>query len=446
MSTRSWLLRNMVLPAGDMVFRQRLMKRLRFLEEAQWWDPQRTAAWRDDALRNLVAVCYSQAPLYRELMDKAGVKPADIRTIADLPLLPVVTKPMMRDAYPAGVVRETGFPTYETRTSGSTGKLFTIREDSETAGIYRGSFMLWLAWAGWRLGDEHMMSGGNFDRSLDRRIKDSLFRCHYVRMDELTDARLDQHLDLLERRRIENLWGFPGLLYYVARRAESRGWTRPLKSIVTWGEMLYPSQRELIERVFGTPVRDTYGCGEGFQIAAQCPDHGNYHIHELEVAAEFVDDAGKPLPPGTPGHVTITRFHPGAMPFLRYQPGDLASASAKKCCPCGRSWGMLESIAGRATDTVITPSGNRIIGHIFNKAIMSPEIDSFQAIQKDRSSLTLRLLLLPGHTYTQALEHKLIANLHRYGVDLDIRIEPVSELPMPPSGKHRFVISQVAPN
>jgi hypothetical protein len=57
--------------------------------------------------------------------------------------------------------------------------------------------------------------------------------------------------------------------------------------------------------------------------------------------------------------------------------------------------------------------------------------------------MTLRLLLLPGHEYTPALGKKLIDNLRRNGADLDIRIEPVKELPIPPSGKHRFIVSEV---
>jgi phenylacetate-CoA ligase len=419
------------------------MRRLRFLEGAQWWDRGRIDAWRNGALSGLVRVCYNETPFYRQLMDRAGVRPADIRTLADLARLPVVTKTMLRDAYPDVLVRETGLATYETRTSGSTGQLFSIREDAATAGSYRASFLLSLEWAGWSFGDRHMMSGVNFERSADRRIKDALLRCHYVRSDDLTDARLDEHLDLLERLHIEHLWGYPGLLSHLARRAEVRQWGRPMKSVVTWGEMLYASQREEIERAFRTQVFDTYGCGEGFQIAAQCGRQGHYHIHEFDVAVETLDDDGLPVAPGETGHITVTRFHPGPMPFLRYQPGDLAILSEEGACGCGRVWARLESIEGRATDTVVTPSGNRIVGHIFNRAIKAKEIDLFQVVQTELSSMTVRVLLMPGERFTPALERRLIDNLRRNGADLEIHIEPVSEMPVPPSGKHRFVVSEV---
>jgi phenylacetate-CoA ligase len=432
----------MLLPAGDAVFRQGMMKRLRFVEQAQWWDPERTAAWRTRELRKLLAIVYREIPLYRELMDQAGVKPEHIRTISDLSRLPIVTKTQMRERFPDGVIRSTGLPVYDTKTSGSTGRLFTIREDAASAGVYRASFMLALEWAGWQPGEPHIMTGVNFERSRDRRIKDFLLQCHYMRVDDLSDAQLDRHLDTMESHRIEHLWGYPGQLTYMARRAEKRGWKRPMKTIVTWGEMLYPSQREEIEAVFGRQVTDTYGCGEGFQISAQC-GQGTYHVHELDVIVEYVDDRGEPVPQGAAGHLVITRLHPGPMPFVRYMPGDLATASLRQRCPCGRHWAIMDSIQGRATDTIITPSGNRIVGHIFNRAVKSPEIDSFQIVQKDVNSMTLRLLLLPGHEYTPALGKKLIDNLRRNGADLDIRIEPVKELPIPPSGKHRFIVSEV---
>ncbi|MEZ5401912.1 MAG: hypothetical protein R2729_19725 [Bryobacteraceae bacterium] len=441
------LLRQVILPAGDRVFRQGMMERLKFLEQAQWWDRERVDQWRDRALRELVQVCYRDTAFYRGLMDEAGVKPGDIRGLADLPVLPVVTKDMIRAAYPEGVVRDTGLPTYNAGTSGSTGKLFSVREDSETAGTYRASTFLALEWAGWEIGEPHMMTGMNMTRSLDRRFKDAMLGCRYAFAAELRDDQLDRRLDQMEREKIEHLWGYPPAIYFLARRAAQRGWTRPLKSVATWGDMLPPLRRETIEKAFRVRVTDTYGCGEGFQLAAQCGSGVGYHVHAFDVALELVDSAGIPAPDGTPGMVTVTRFHPGPTPFLRYQPGDLATGLGDFACPCGRQWPMLDSIQGRAADTVVTPSGARLMGHVFNKSLQSPEIDSWQVLQRELKSITVRLLLLPGHKYTQELERKLIGNLRRNGAgdDLEIRIDRVDSLPVTKGGKHRFIVSEVEP-
>src|ERR1700730_10210666 len=71
--TWSWLLGNVILPAGDAAFGQRMLSRLRFLEQAQWWDRERLHAERDRRLSGLMTVAYDQVPYYRQLMDQAGV-------------------------------------------------------------------------------------------------------------------------------------------------------------------------------------------------------------------------------------------------------------------------------------------------------------------------------------------------------------------------------------
>src|SRR5712692_7480540 len=116
----SWVLKNVALPIGDAVLGQRMIQRLRFLEEAQWWDRERLYAHRDGCLRSLLKIAYHEVPLYRELMDRAGVRPEDIRSPSDLQKLPVVTKAMLRSGYPELTTRRTGQNTYEERTSGST--------------------------------------------------------------------------------------------------------------------------------------------------------------------------------------------------------------------------------------------------------------------------------------------------------------------------------------
>jgi len=54
------------------------------------------AAFRDRALRNLVAHAYGRVPYYRRLFDCHGLRPRDIRTVADLPAIPISDKNDLR--------------------------------------------------------------------------------------------------------------------------------------------------------------------------------------------------------------------------------------------------------------------------------------------------------------------------------------------------------------
>ena len=445
MSVYPWLLENALLAAGDRLIGQRMVSRLRFLRQAQWWDADRLETRRREYLAKLVRIAYAEVPFYRALFNEAGVRPEDIRTPADLARIPPATKAALRAGYPRQTIRPTGQRTYESCSSGSTGANFCVREDPETAGWHRASFLLAMEWSGWRLGEPHLQTGMTLKRGPVKGIKDRLLRCSYVSAFDLSDEALDRALEILDGKRIEHLRGYPGSLYYLARRAVEKGWNRPLRGIVTWGDSLYSHYRETIERAFGARVLDTYGIGEGMQVAAQCEERGLYHLHALDVIVECVDGEGLPVPPGQTGHLLLTRLHAGPMPLIRYRVGDLGVLTTKTC-PCGRGFAAIagmESIQGRDTDVVVTPSGNRLIVHFFTGILNHfPEIESFQVVQEDPALILVRVV--PDAGYSEETPPRIVAALQKKGADLEIEVDTVDEIPAAQSGKRRFVISRVA--
>jgi phenylacetate-CoA ligase len=442
-SVRSALMKHVLMPAADAAYGHPMMRRLRFLEQAQWWPAERVIAERNRLLRETVEIAYRDVPFYRDLMDDRHLKPADIRVPADLQKLPVVTKAMLRDGYPERTTRHTGRPTTQERTSGSTGANFTVLEDRETSAWYRATFLLSLEWAGWSFGEPHAQTGITAKRNRARRIKDSVLGCYYMPAYDLRDATIERHLDVIDRRRIGHIWGYPGALYFLAKHAAARGWNRPIRSIVTWGDMLFPHYREAIESAFQTRVRDTYGCGEGMQISAQCGHDRNYHVYDLDVIPEYVDDAGEPVAPDQPGRLLLTRLHAGSMPFIRYQVGDTAVAGDQTPCPCGRAWSRMERILGRDTDVVQAPSGNRLIVHYFTGVLEHfHEVRQFQIIQEELESV--RLLVVPAQSFSAETPRRLASALSERGADdLTIRVECVNDIPLPKSGKHRFIVNKL---
>ena len=421
------------------------MSRLNFLEKAQWWDKEQILDFQKKSINKLANIAYYETSFYRTLFDNVQVLPREISNPKDLQQLPIVSKDMLRQNYPNLVTRSTGQKTYEASTSGSTGKNFIVREDAFTAGWYRATFMLELEWAGWVIGEPHLQTGMTLKRSSDRRMKDWVLNCHYVSAYQLDDDHLDEILLKIERNHLQYLWGYPGSLYYLAKHAKKRGWNQPLKSAVTWGDMLYPHYRKEIEEAFQTKLFDTYGCAEGFHIAAQCGFENHYHIQDLDVIVEFLDENNQPVPSGTPGRVVVTRLHPGPMPLLRYQIGDIATPLEGEC-KCGREFSLLQSIQGRDTDIVLTPGGNRLIVHFFTGILEHfPEIDTFQIIQEDINSI--QLLIVPRRNFSSDISNKIIRELKIKGTDdLKINIQLVQEIPLNSTGKRRFVISKLTNN
>jgi phenylacetate-CoA ligase len=240
------------------------------------------------------------------------------------------------------------------------------------------------------------------------------------------------------------LSGYPGSLYFLARRALARGWNVPMRSVVTWGDNLVPHYRRTIEQAFGRRVFDTYGCAEGMQVSAQCGSGPHYHVHMLDVIVEYLDDDNLPVPVGRPGHIVLTRLHPGPMPLIRYRIGDVGTAGTDTVCGCGRQWELMDSIQGRNTDVVVTPSGNRLIVHFFTGILEHfREIEAFQVEQNELDSIDLRIVPTPEFDGEVAESVRLRLS-EKGAADLKIHIEPVSNIPIPPSGKHKFVISKVS--
>lgn len=438
----SQVLGNWILPAGDYLFGQQMIKRLRYLEEAQWWDRERILKERDRELRSLIEIAYREVPFYRDLMDESGVKPTDINSFKDLEKLPVTNKDLIRANFPDRMVRSTGQKTYESHTSGSTGKNFCVIEDHQTAGRFRAAFLLALEWAGWKMGEPHLQTGITATRNLERKVKDAIMRCYYVSAYDLTNENLDRSLNWIDQHNLKHVWGFPGSLYVLALRAIEKGFSYQLRSVVTWGDTLYPHYRQTIEKVFGTRILDTYGCSEGIQISAQCGTGTAYHIHSLDTIVEFLDDNYQPVEPGNSGNLIITRLDPGPMPLIRYRIGDIGVSGDSRVCECGRGFEMMESVQGRDTDIVITPDGNRLIVQFFVGVLEHfSEIDCFQVVQEKVESMLIRIV--PSGEFTKELENKIVSMLQEKGARLRIDIELVKDIPVAKSGKRRFIISDV---
>ena len=54
-------------------------------------------------LRETLERVYTRVPFYRKSFDHAGVKPSDLRTLADLGRFPFTLKTDLRDHYPFGL-------------------------------------------------------------------------------------------------------------------------------------------------------------------------------------------------------------------------------------------------------------------------------------------------------------------------------------------------------
>ncbi len=441
---RAALWRRVLLPLGDRVANQTVMRHLRYYETTQRWPRERIEAERDMRLRELVAAAYAGCAFYRELWDRAGVGPQDIRGYADLPRLPLVDKAMLREAYPDRVTLPTRHARHEYSTSGSTGLPFTVLLDDDTMSRARALMLLRTLYAGWDFGEPVFQTGMAVERGRLKRLKDLALGVTYRSAFDLSPAVLDEYLEVIDRRRLEFITGYAQSLHLLALRARETGFNRRLRGAITWGSNLLPQFRTAIAEAFGCATFDSYGVGEGMQIAAQSVHSGELmHQFCLHVAAEIVRD-GQPVPDGERGEIVLTRLNPGAMPLIRYRIGDLGRASADEGGRGGINLPLWAGVDGRVSDIIVTPSGNQLIVEFFFGLFQyAPTILLFQVEQTRRDTLQVKIVTAPDF---EPAHWERVAQAIREKGDPELRLEMqvVPDIPLEKSGKRRFIVSRLA--
>jgi phenylacetate-CoA ligase len=212
--------------------------------------------------------------------------------------------------------------------------------------------------------------------------------------------------------------------------------------MVSWGDNLLPAHRRVIESTFGCKVFDSYGCAEGFQVAAQCGHGSGYHLHDFDVVVEYVGDDGAPVGRGETGAVVVTRLEAGPMPLIRYRPGDAAIGGSQEICSCGRTLGRLAAVRGRESDVIVTPGGNRLIVHFFTGILEHfREIESFQVVQQEQDEMTVNVVpTQPG--WQASVGDRIRQSLLSKGANgMRITVQPVAAIPLTNAGKRRFVVA-----
>lgn len=287
-------------------------------------------------------------------------------------------------------------------------------------------------------GDDRAASDVRLRERVRRRLLGRL-QLNAFAMDE---ARMAAFADALARFRPQVVQGYVSALDLFAEFLARTGRRLPRPVLVrSAAETLLPEQRARIEAAFGAPVRDVYGSREAAGLAAQCPE-GGFHVLEHGKVLEIVDEAGAPVPPGRPGRVLVTDLTNRALGLIRYENGDVASwAPPAPACPCGSPYRRIERVHGRTSDFLTTPTGERIHGEWFTHLFYGrADVQRFQVRQRALDAVDL---LTVGTADATALAGVLASMRARLGPGVRVSWRAVAEIPLSPSGKHRFTLSEV---
>ena len=204
--------------------------------------------------------------------------------------------------------------------------------------------------------------------------------------------------------------------------------------------MLCPGQRKSIEDAFAAPVFDQYGCNEVNLVSAECELHDGWHYAMESTLVEILDDDGRPVPAGQSGRIVGTSLDNFAMPFLRYDTGDLGALDTDTC-GCGRGLVRIKDLQGRSRDFVRTPDGSFVHGVAFNDLMLEyPAVDRYQAVQIDARNLRVVVAGEPDRIADcQDSLRRRLGELTHLDIDIDIN----GEFEVTAGHKARVIVSRL---
>ena len=341
-------------------------------EERETMPPGKRRRFIFEKLKHQLEYVYPGIPFYRELYDRHGVKPDDIRHLEDFTeKIPIVTKEMLRESQarhppfgdflgidPADIFHVQG-------TSGTTG-LPTVfgfsRKDwdmcSDVAAmllwgagvrpddIVQLAFPMSLFVGGWgllggaqRLGATILPIGGGETR---------------------------RHVDLMYHLESSVICATPSYCLHLLEAARQAGRdtpSSPFRIGVFGGEpgAGLPEIKRRLEDGWGMNAIDFGNSAEVHPPSnMECEARRGMHVYSDVVYTEVVakDDPHALVPMGERGAIVYTSLWRESQPMIRYWPGD-ETVMSDDPCSCGRTYPRLpQGVLGRLDDMLIVRGVN----------------------------------------------------------------------------------------
>lgn len=321
----------------------------------------------EDRFLRQVHYVYERGPFYRRKFEAAGIHPATLKGLEDLPRIPLTEKDELR----ASQAQHPPFGDYLCApreqlvrihaTSGTTGRPLIVPLTAADARMQNevGARAIWAM--GGRPGDVALevasytlFVGGVSDHMCGETAGVGMVPIGFG------NSRLVIEMALLLGA--TSIGTIPSYMDHLAEVAQSEFHLDPrqvgLKKGIFGGE---PGNLRHIEEVWGIDARDYYGLSEvasGF--GGDCDHKQGIHFQgQGHIYCELVDPVtGEPLDirDGAVGELVFTNLDRAAAPMVRYRTHDMAEVLGTSCA-CGRN-GFRFRVLGRSDDMLIVRGVN----------------------------------------------------------------------------------------
>jgi phenylacetate-CoA ligase len=396
---------------------------------------------QEQLLLEMVPYAYERAPLIRETWDAAGVKPRDIKSLADFrERAPFVDKDALRrfrdergDPYGGLCALAPETLTAVMSTSGTTGDPTLVPE--KWGGGGRPAIITRDFWGiGVRPGDHVALvlftfRGPTYGLFQGLGTVPILF--------DFDPAEMERFCELALRYRPTGLYNFGSVLINAVREVCDRRGFDPrevfasFKGVVFAGEPLSPRARALAGE-WGVELFEHTGVGD-VTAAFECRAHDGLHFWEDTALVEGLDAGGRDtVADGERCELVATTLVNRTAPLLRYRSDDIVRLTHAPCV-CGRTHARVWPI-GRKGDEIVVQGRSVLPVDVWGavESVDACAMGLFQVIRTAAKADKLQLRVGFGPQYASKLaavrDDVRAAVSEQLGVDADVELVPDAAL------------------
>lgn len=199
--------------------------------------------------------------------------------------------------------------------------------------------------------------------------------------------------------------------------------------------------RKNVENAFSCNVFDGYGLYDGGAGAYECKEHNGLHMDTERSVMEIVDEDGHQIESGV-GRIIATSLHNFAMPFIRYDTGDMGHIIEDRC-GCGRGSSLLKEILGRTVDVLYTPEGKAIHGWFFLFIFWEycRGIKEYQVVQVSLENIVIKIV--PDDDFDEKQLNTIRSIVKSKSERWNLEFKFVDGIERTKAGKYKFIVNEV---
>jgi phenylacetate-CoA ligase len=395
-------------------------------------------------LQQTAARAYARVPHVRAKFDAAGVKPEQIKTLADVVRLPFSIKTDLRDNFPFGlfaVPREDVLRLHAS--SGTTGKPTVVGYTKADLELWSDLMARSLACMGARPGDifHNAYGYGLFTGGLGFHYGAERLGLTTV---PVSGGMTERQVMLMQDFGARILGATPSYALNIAEVAAGMGVDLrklPLRYGCFGAEPWTEAMRADLEAKFGIKAQDVYGLSEiiGPGVGSECHQaQSGLHVWEDHFLVEVIDpDTLQALPAGERGELVLTTLTKEALPMLRYRTRDITRLIDEPCA-CGRTHRRMMRMTGRSDDLLIIRGVNVYPSQVEAFLVGFPGLAPHYQIVLTRDgpmdAMTLEVELAAPAPPDEAFVAKLAADVRNHiksmvGVTCEVALKAPGEVP-----------------